>query len=45
MVMMAPLFGWIADTFSLTILFLIIGVVLLIANRFLSVKNIKKVIE
>lgn len=39
MIVMAPLFGWIADAFSLTVLFLIIGIVLLIANRFLSVKR------
>lgn len=33
MVIFAPLFGWIADQFSLSILFLGIGVLLLVVNR------------
>lgn len=33
MVVLAPLFGWIADQFSLSILFLGIGVLLLVVNR------------
>ena len=38
MVVMAPLFGWIAVHFSISVLFLGIGVLLLLTNRFLNVK-------
>jgi hypothetical protein len=39
MVFFAPLFGWIAHYYSMVHLFLIIGSALLIANRFLSLKE------
>lgn len=41
MVIFSPLFGWIADQFSISILFVGIGIFLLILNRFLSLGNIK----
>ncbi len=41
MVVFSPLFGWIADQFSISILFVGIGIFLLILNRFLSLGNIK----
>jgi dTDP-4-amino-4,6-dideoxygalactose transaminase len=36
MIIMAPLFGFIADTFSISSLFLGIGIIILIFNRFLT---------
>ena len=39
MMIFAPLFGFIAEAYSLSILFMIVGIMLLIANRFLSLKN------
>ncbi|MDM8534900.1 hypothetical protein QUF55_09400, partial [Clostridiaceae bacterium HSG29] len=37
-IIIAPLFGYIADNYSISILFLIIGVLILISNRFLKIK-------
>ena len=42
MVVMAPLFGWIADTYSIGDLFFGIGTLLLIVNRLLILKGSKK---
>jgi len=39
MIMLAPLFGYIADRFSIAILFFIIGLSILILNRFLRVET------
>lgn len=39
MVIFAPLFGWVADVFSISFLFLIIGVVVLLFNRMLLLKT------
>lgn len=39
MVVFGPLFGFIADHFSISILFLFIGLLILIANRFLNLNN------
>jgi MFS family permease len=38
MVAFAPLFGWIADTFSITVLFLILGIFSILINRFIKLK-------
>ncbi len=40
-VVFAPLFGFIADQYSLSILFLFIGILIIIINRFLDISNIK----
>ncbi len=42
MVIMAPAFGWIADTYSIGDLFFGIGTLLLIVNRMLILKGSKK---
>lgn len=38
MVIFAPLFGFIADTFSISVLFLILGIFTLTVNRFIKIK-------
>ena len=38
MVVFAPLFGFIADTFSIAVLFLILGIFCIIINRFIKLK-------
>lgn len=38
-VILAPLFGFIADRFSINVLFLCVGVLILVANRFLGVNH------
>ena len=38
-IIIAPLFGYIADNYSINVLFLIIGVLILIINRFLKIKK------
>jgi len=42
MIVLAPLFGYIADRFGIAILFFVIGVSILILNRFLRVGKNKK---
>ncbi|MDX1359089.1 MAG: hypothetical protein R3232_09685, partial [Clostridia bacterium] len=39
MVAFAPLFGWIADTFSISVLFLVLGIFSLLINRFIKLKT------
>lgn len=39
MMIFAPLFGFIAEAFSLSVLFVMVGIALLIANRFLSLRS------
>jgi len=39
MVILAPVFGFIAHRFSIAVLFFMIGVFILIFNRFLKVKD------
>ena len=39
MVILAPIFGFIAHRFSIAVLFFLIGVFVLIFNRFIKVKN------
>ncbi|GAB6109766.1 MFS transporter [Fusibacter bizertensis] len=39
MVVLSPLFGWIADQFSISILFMGIGIFLLTVSRFLGIKK------
>ena len=41
MIVMAPFFGWVADTLSISVLFLGIGIFILIFNRFLKFQNQK----
>lgn len=41
MVIFSPVFGFIADQYSISVLFFGIGVLLLIANRFLSIEKVK----
>ena len=41
MVIFSPVFGFIADQYSISVLFFGIGVLLLIANRFLSIEEVK----
>lgn len=41
MVILAPLFGWIADSYSIEVLFLGIGIVLLFVNRMFVIKGDK----
>lgn len=38
-IVLAPVFGWIADTYSIGGLFLVIGIVLILLNRFLHIKQ------
>jgi predicted MFS family arabinose efflux permease len=42
MIVLAPLFGYIADRFGIAILFFVIGLLILILNRFLRVGKSKK---
>ncbi len=42
MIVLAPLFGYIADRFGIAILFCVIGLSILILNRFLRVGKNKK---
>jgi hypothetical protein len=42
MIVLAPLFGYIADRFGISILFFTIGLSILILNRFLRVEKNKK---